>query len=632
MVLIAAGLIVLLGFVGLAVDLGMVWVRDAQLQAGVDSAALAGAPELSRGGQSSADQVAQQFLFTNKLPGASIESLTSSIGQSLLGERQYTLTVTWTVDLYFMRLFAFNQVNLVRSATAAYFPLTDIYASSRGDDGALNVSNQALFGPRICTSYGDPYSPWSSRYTPGPYTYQYRIFVPSDYEANANTSLVRVEILDPDSINSPDSQANIIHTQRWLAKNPGKPLAELKSCSSTQVNPCLITTCEWSGSQTGCAANVNETDVNLVNPFWFVRIDENRGAGGNDGNDSCDVPSSYTTQYNTSTQFALYYFKQNPDGTLSKAPLASYTGQSGRKAGSGTNIDADVRNHGTDLRWTTPGAFNDFGEVPTDCGSITGGYLTTTEPNRCPGANPADPDAFAGPGRGFEIDLSSDVTNIVKDRVTGARYIYLDVTTLGGASENGFALWAGPPNQSVGLPSDANLRNIRIADNPNQRTAKGVAVYAMGTLPMNSNGTQKVQIPLIYVPAEYAGRNVYISLFDTDAGTTPPLYFYFDSVPRVDYQVNYSNAASAPDGLNRCFFNNTCNDKWVGNSIQGGGGEGGPGFVVKIPDLTPECATSPSQYVCNPFYGGVLYAEYNAGADDTYIWEVNLPSFPYLVK
>ncbi|MDJ0753198.1 MAG: Tad domain-containing protein [Ardenticatenaceae bacterium] len=635
-VLIAAAIVVLLGFAGLAVDGGMVWVRDAQLTAAVDSAALAGAPEISNGGLPAADEKAAKFLYSNYIPGATIDDFTSSTGTTELGERQYSITATWGVDLYFMSLFGFDVISVTRSATAAYFPLTDIYASARVEDGALTTSNQAVFGPQICTSYGDPYSPFNSPWAPGEFSYRYRIYIPADYETASGTSLVRVEIFDADSMNSNVNDSTLLQTERWLAANPGEPDSRTVSCTSNQKNPCVIHTCEWDQADGGgddasgsCSGGLTTfDDENLINPFWFVRMDENRGSGGGSGNNSCGQPGNYTVEYNTATEFDLYYFQERNDGTLIRTPLASYTGQSGNKTGGMLNSDYDSFDHGTDMNWASPGAPNVFGNVMTDCGSPTGGYVDPNDPGRCP---PGPRDTPPGPGEGFEIDLSQDVSNIVVDDTSGARYIYLDVTTIGGSSENGFELWAGPPSQSANLPADGNLRNVVIANNTSngvRRTSFGVSVFAMGTLPMNSAATMRVAIPLIYVPAEYAGRTVSISLFDTDSGTRPPAYFYFDSISRNDYEINYPQS-----GVTTCFRSgSSCNNRWVGDPL--GGGSYDP-IQIQVPSLNELCTdpSNPSQVAdCTPFYGGVLYVEYQAGKADTYIWEASLPSFPYLVR
>ncbi|MCA9980483.1 MAG: hypothetical protein KDD89_06615 [Anaerolineales bacterium] len=630
-VIIAAGIVVLLGFVGLAVDLGFVWVRDNQLSSAVDSAALAGAPELATGGLSGADQKAIQFLNTNAIPDSAVGTFDSSRATSELGAQEYTITVTWGVDLYFARLFSFETFSVTHSATAAYFPLVDVFASRRVESGALSASNQAVFGPKICTSYGDPFSPLNSPWAPGLYSYRYRIYIPPTYESDNGTDTVRVEIFDPDSINSDPSSVLITYSDRWVNSGTNRPTTrnENNPCGGSQQNACVIETGELVNNCS--AAQLADPDVfcegtddiDKVNPYWFVRIDENRGSGSGDGNGNCGGPS-YTPRYNTQTEYSLYYFQRNIDGTLTRTPLATYTGQ----VGDGNRDNGD---HLTDLNWTAPGSFNEFAVVPTDCNSFTGGYLKDAGDGRCPLLPGHDlSKAVAGPGNGFDISLSEDTPSILQDAVSGARYIYLDVTTISGASENGFEVWAGPPSESEGIPSEGNSRNLFIANNPGARGSGGASVFAMGVLPMNSNATARVDVPLIYVPAEYAGREVAVSLFDTDSGTQPPLTFYFDTVSRDDYEVRYGTTNPDPEG--RCFRpGGACNDDWVGDPD----GTGPPPYAIQVPDLTSAC-TDPSdasqKAVCTPFYGGRLYAEYRAGREDTYVWMISLPSLPYLVR
>jgi hypothetical protein len=629
-VIIAAGIVALLGFVGLAVDLGFVWVRDNQLSSAVDSAALAGAPELATGGLAGADQKAIQFLNTNAIPDSAIGTFDSSRAISDLGAQEFSITVTWGVDLYFAQIFGFDTFSVTHSATAAYFPLVDIFASRRVEAGVLSASNQSVFGPQVCTQWGDPFSPLNSPWAPGFYSYRYRIYIPEDYESRNGTDLVRIELYDPDSINSDPSSVLMTYSDRWVNSGTGRPTTDVVNnpCSGNDKNACIINTGEMvfncNQAQRDNPDIYCEEDVDLINPYWFVRVDENRGSGGTHGSGVCQNVSGYDPYYNTETVYDLYYFQRNVDGTLSRTPLASYTGQTG----DGVRDNGD---HLTDLKWTAPGSFNDFATVPTDCGSFTGGYLRDAGDTRCPLVPGHTPDkAVAGPGNGFDIDLGLDTPNILQDQTTGARFIYLDVTTVSGASENGFEVWAGPPSESEGIPTDGNARNLYVADNPGARTSGGASVFAMGILPMNSNGNADVDVPLIYVPPEYAGRTISISLFDTDSGTQPPLTFYFDTIAREDYEVIYGTTSPDPEG--RCFDSTpSCNNRWVGAPD----GTGPPPFTVDIPDLTSACtnpADSAQAAVCTPFYGGRLYADYQGGSGDTYVWQISLPSLPYLVR
>ena len=627
-VILAGGILVLLGFVGLVTDLGYVWARDARLTAAVDSAALAGAPELSLGGLPRADEKAIQFLYTNELPAdTAVANFSSAESQSILGAWEYTITVTWQLDTFFMSVFGFDSINLTKRATAAYFPLVDIYASSRTADGKLSTSTQGVFGPNSCTNNGDPFSPISSPWEPGFYSYRYRIYIPDGYEENSGTDIVRVEVFDPDSHNNANNTAQAIHSNRWVAAGVGRPTERNVSCTEARVNQtetCIVPTTELRDNCTPaqqedpnifCAEDVDE-----INPYWFFRVDENRGTPT-----GCSTPGSYRVDSNTATRFSLYYFARRPDGTLERRDLTTYTGQTLDPT---RDIDGGT-SHQTDLKWVSPGSFNaTTTEIPTDCGSITGGSNPVWNRNRCPSDIRPDNRDWVGSGNGFEINLATDTASIVTDAATGARYIYLDVSTVSGASENGFELWAGPPSASVNIPSDGNLRNLHVTNNPNQRQTFGVSVFAMGTLPMNASGTGNVVIPLIYVPPAYAGRQVAVSIFDTDTGTVPPLTFYFDTIAIGDYSDVYGVGAD-PEG--RCFTTvSNCNNQWVGPP-----GTTSPAYIIDVPTYSDQC-TDPTDItqkaICTPFYGGRLMASYRAGIADTYVWRITLPSLPYLVE
>jgi len=652
LVLIAVMMLAMLAFVGLAVDVGFVWLRGSQLTKAVDAATLAGASELGDGvGATLADAngVAKSFLYANDIPAEVVElsennsADASSLGSTILGARTYALTITWPVELYFLRVVGWREIDLTRTATAAYFPLVDIYASRRVEDGVINTSTQSIFGPQICTSFGDPFSPFNSPwrwYNNG--VYQYRIAIPADYEARTGQSILRVELFDPDTYNKPLSGVDelIIHTNLYSDTNAA-PFSTSGACSGgNRGNACLIRTCEW--EEQSCSG-VDQFQLDDINPFWFVRIDENRGAGAPPGNGNCGQPS-YNNGYNTRTNYSLFYFRQDTGGTIRRVPLASYTGQTFDATRDYDASGGSVLGHGTDLQWVSPGAPNPTvpmydaasttwgnqigGAVPTDCGSALGGYSAPGDAGRadadrrCPGEPVSEP----GDGTGFEIDLNGDVTGILEDPSSGTRFIYLNVTTIDGASENDFEIWAGPPydsaiNPALGpRPSDVNLRNLFHLNNPGIHDSGGASIFALGTLPMNSLFNNVVEIPLLYVGPQYAGRNIEISLFDPDSGTQPPLTVYFDTIAEEDYSVVF----------NAFDCGGSCNNRWVGDP-----NGGTDPFVVPVPDYTEDCSdpTDPDEAaVCTPFYGGVLYIRYRAGAADTYRWLVTLPSLPFLVE
>ena len=616
LVIIAFVLIGILAFVGIAVDVGFIFARGSQLQAAVDAAALAGVTELIDS-KEAADIKAGQFLNANRVPITGTQrtaTFLSAEGESELGAVHYSVTVTWPIELFFLRVLGLQDVNLTRSATAATFFLTDIYASRRVEEGTVGTSTQGIFGPSICVDFGDPFSPLNSPYAPGPYTYKYRILIPPDFWAGED--VLRVELFDPDSINSTNNDAFVAHTA-GVQNPPGNlPPGANKTCgadggSSNQVNPCVLRTDELDLTITAPFSETYKLDN--VNPFWFARVDENRGAGGPPGNGTCATPENYTVGYNTQTLYELYYYQQSSDGNPVKTPLASYTGQTGDPA-----RDSPT-NHETDLRWVSPG------------GAVAPGQTFV----------PQDP----SPGGTFELNLANDLPGILVEPGTNNRYVYLDITAVSGASENAFEIWAGPNDYVETVPSEVNARNVFVRNNPGAHNSRGVAVFALTHLPMNAvygnhpnrptEPDRPVDIPLLYVGQEYAGSSILVGTFDSDSGARSPITFYFDSIAEEDWSMTFSvEGQDDPDGVvagTRCIIGsstNGCGSKWVA-----------PPYEIKVPGDVDDCdwaiqATDPvyRRDFCTPFYGGRLVARYIAGEADTYAWQIQLTGLPYLER
>lgn len=626
-VLIAVVMVALLGFVGLAIDLGLVWVRRAQLTAAVDAAALAGVTEIeTSAGLNGAITKAEQFLYSNNIPTNVVVTETEYMpGSNAIGATEFTVTSTWPVELYFMRLLGFEEFPVTHAATAAYFPLVDIYASRRVELGTLDTSNQAVFGPQCVTGNGDPFSPFNSTFRPtnhyvnpayssNYFSYRYRILIPPDYEAVSGSNVVRVELFDPDTYNYAQANANwdtstyvYTHTASF-----GTPTTGTASCLNNdrwRWEPCILPTGE-------------NTDLN---PFWFIRIDEIRGGNGS----SCGNPSgdNYANGNFTQTGYDLYYYRVNAlSGLIEPVPIAQYTGR-------GDNL------HDTDMRWVSPGgalSYDQSTAVPSNFGS-------------------------------FEVNLDN-LGDILRDQTTNNRYLYLDVTALTGATENGYEIWAGPPHYTgpkdtntpdhcgvagqfppAGTPSKANTRNLHVVNcGRNSHSSMGATVLSMGNLPMNSNTSSPVDIPLIYVGAQYAGSQILISLFDSDSGAQGPIVFFFDTIaynllsPTPGPGSNPVNTALTDWALAFSVNSQTDPDLAVGetrNCNIGGCGNlwTTPAYRIQVPTLDParcDAATTPiqTQQWCTPFYGGRLIARYDGGNHDTYGWQIRLPGLPYLIK
>lgn len=432
----------------------------------------------------------------------------------------------------------------------------------------INSFYQLIYGPNICTAYGDPFSPWNSAWAPGSYTYHYRIIIPDDYPSD----VLRVEIFDPDSINQATNEAEVFHTV--TAVNAGFPLFETRSCTEDQRFSCLLDTGELA-----LTTGDPPLDFASINPFWLVRVDENRGAGTPPGNGTCGIPATYNTAFNTSTLFELFYYAQHSDGTITKIPLSIYSGQ----VGDGVR---DTGNHQTDLHWVSPGGTRLY-DQPVDV--------------------PVDP----GSSGDFELSITNDLPGIVKvDPYTNQRTIYLDITSLQGASGNGFELWAGPLYPDIS--SNANVRNIQLTDDPLAHDAHGVFVEPLGIRPTHSAYQYPYEMPLLYIDARLAGESVFISLFDTDAGTQPPITFYFDTIAEEDWSLTFGAGDPDPDGVSGRCLPGSCNNQWVN-----------PSYEIEIPGILDNCDwENPTQADCTPFYGGYLMVRYNGGPGDTHVWQV----------
>jgi hypothetical protein len=468
----------------------------------------------------------------------------------------------------------------VNTPTQGNFPLPEprgIYINRR-TDGVENAYNQAIFGPKSCTAFGDPYSPLNSIWAPGSYTYKYRIFIPPTYSSD----IVRIELFDPDSINN--AITSTIFTHSDIAIDNEYPLTETATCENDQRDPCVFSTEETDLLEAGLGLSYDQ-----INPFWMIRIDENRGSGDEDGNGQCNIPEEYTPRYNTQTRFILSYNAQDDDGLPQSIHLASYTGQSG----DGVRDNGD---HLTDMHWVSPGAPSSFDQ---------------------PSFVPADANS---PGT-FEVDLTQDVPGIIINPLTGNRELYLEVTAVNGASENGFDIWAGPPNYTATIPSEVNARNLHIINNPQSHSSNGITVFALETLPQNSSIQTRLDLPITYLEPEYAGQVISITAFDIDTLKQAPIVFYMDTIPPSDWSLSFGTTGTTdPDGIpadDRC-LPGFCDDEWIE-----------PAYQIQLPDLTYECdVTNPDPQKCTPFYGGRLMASFIGGKDDTYAWEIDLPPEP----
>jgi hypothetical protein len=322
LVIFALMLVALIALVGIAVDVGFGFVRASQFSAAVDAAALAGVVDLdplSESDTSKADIRAWQFLGANGWPTRTITSFASDRSFTQLGIPDYTITVTWPVESFFMRIFGIEGFPVTRSATAAYFAQAEMFTATAFDRSHARKASQFIFGPQACTREGDPVSPRLS--TPGQPNeayhlangvYRYAFRVPANYAAEK----VRVELFDPDSENfNLGNSATFIHSDTY---------ANTTNITST------IATCDGGNGEL-CVLPTGESLVSVFqNPFWFVRVDEAYDGG-------CNALKNNPLG-NTETTFELYHY----DNQGRRVQLARY-------------VETNSYVSQTDLRWVTPG-------------------------------------------------------------------------------------------------------------------------------------------------------------------------------------------------------------------------------------------------------------------------------------
>jgi hypothetical protein len=461
----------LLAFAGLALDVGVTYSGSVNLARAVDAAALAGVVELPHeDGTTNADTRANEFLLAN---GIVVDSFASHRSAGPMGSAVYAITVTHQVDLYFLPLVGWEHVLLPDNAVAEYDPQISLYASQTGKYGQEQTVNLAVFGPDSCTTFGDPYSPSNSQWwSELQGVYHFRLDIPADYEERALeltdrwndgdvNSILRIEIWDPDCYNAPGDTVQAIH--------PDTGLTVTLACEGNDRH-----------RHQPCTPAI-DADRNL---FAFLRIDENRRGRSSGG---CSDDISYTSAWNTTTQYRLYYYRRDAGGGLEKQALARYT-----KGGADGDYD-------TDLKWVSPG-----------------------------GSLPGDPTPDAGT---FELAALPEDIYVAPD---GVRTLFLEVEALSGASENGFDLWAGPRYPDV--PGEVNARNAWIVGHPGGHDSAGATWFGVGRLPMNSNSAESdVPITLAYIPVSMEGRTIFVSAFDNDFELAEALTATINTVP--DWQA-----------------------------------------------------------------------------------------------
>ncbi|MFW6192435.1 MAG: VWA domain-containing protein [Gemmatimonadota bacterium] len=122
LVFVAVGLVVFMGFAGIAIDLGRGYLERSQMSRAVDAGVLAGARSL-RSGITESRRQAFELARANGLADDPSTSVGVDFGTNAAGERTVTMTASRTVPTTFIRLLGRDQMNVGSRATAAVPPV-----------------------------------------------------------------------------------------------------------------------------------------------------------------------------------------------------------------------------------------------------------------------------------------------------------------------------------------------------------------------------------------------------------------------------------------------------------------------------------------------------------------------------
>jgi PKD repeat protein len=433
------------------------------------------APPVAGFTHSAPDEWGTSTTFTNTTTFSGTVSYFWEFGDGGTSAETHPTHVYPATGIYTVTLTAANAGGASVAAELVVVYGYGFFTSQTGGWGIMGPVNLSIYGPKQSPSYGDAYScpkahvsgqPPSYDPTSDPSApdnpnradfqdwrgYPFRIHI-----AASVTGMVRVEILDPDTYNAPPATIHMTQTLP-VTSTVTFDLADTVG----RVNPYVVD--RWTSPPSG-----DESDPNR---FWFVRMDANRVYLGT---------PSYNDAYNTTTEYRLYYIARQPDGSLERVYIATYTGQ-------------PDNSHDTDLKWVCPG-----GSASQDPQVGTVGH------NGFPAS--------------FEVDMAALAGIAAQD--DGSRSLYLEVEGVDGWSENGFDLWAGPATpENLAAPADVNARNLWIYRQQFMglypHNAAGVVTFGDSVLPLNTNAGVMYQITPAYLSEAVRGFDLSIYHWDND--------------------------------------------------------------------------------------------------------------------
>ncbi|MFB0536890.1 MAG: pilus assembly protein TadG-related protein [Anaerolineae bacterium] len=366
-IMLALAVVVLLTFVGLAIDVGLLYGRRIQLSRAVDAAALAGVVEPTL---PLAQVRAEQFVRTNGFdPDEANVAAALSGGSGTGASRMLTVTAQLPINTMFLHLVGIGTVEVPAMAVATFNSPVELYATQHPESGVTGVVNLSVFGKDSNPKWGDAFmgtDHWSNCSEVNPNwpelggKYPFRIQVPASYISKTGTSEIQIEILDPDCWNDPVNDWAV----EWVTGTNPYPTQSVPADQDDPESLAVIKTND------PCQL----TDGSPCNENWIVRMDQHR-------------PDCGGTSTAMETRYTLYYYK--PDDA-EKYPIADP-----RSYGCGSDT--------TDLKWVVPPGFRfdlndpEYSDVMTDEDGNKSFYL--------------DVEGLAGSyGNGFDLWAGPPVT------------------------------------------------------------------------------------------------------------------------------------------------------------------------------------------------------------------------------
>jgi hypothetical protein len=169
-VLFAAALPVLIGVMGLAIDVSFAWITELRIQKTADAAALAGAvflPDNAPGATNASLAEATQNGFVNATGSINgSPNITINAARNEPNHQQMDVSITAPVPTFFLKVFGIQYLTATRSAHAQYnLPLPmgsplNVFGNPSSTDLQGNALNYwaGIQGPCTLKANGDPYA------------------------------------------------------------------------------------------------------------------------------------------------------------------------------------------------------------------------------------------------------------------------------------------------------------------------------------------------------------------------------------------------------------------------------------------------------------------------------------------